>query len=351
MTVTVEGVTAPAIERETVEPPSDPRWGPSWLRPAVVAAYVAAFVGSLLRFGLPADRVMVATWMVAGVACLNVGRPWRDQWQLVKDWVLVVALLFAYDYSRGAADGLGRPIHVTGPRDADRLLFFGADPNVWMQRHLWRPTVQWYDAVASVVYMSHFVVPIVIAMVLWVRSRPEWLRWMRRFGTLLALGVLTYVLYPAAPPWYAAQQGEIDEIRRLSGRGWRAMGFDVVSNVLKRGQEIANPFAAVPSLHAAFSFLAVAFFIRGRPRWQQALMVLYPLSMAWTLVYAGEHYVVDILAGWAYVVVVMAVWGWWERRTSEPAPSTRAPSIPAAPATTEPGAATDASSPTAAQSS
>jgi membrane-associated phospholipid phosphatase len=320
---TVNAVTAPAIERAApatrVETAGD-RWGPAWLRPAAALAYLAVFVASMVRFGLPADRVMVVTWAVAGVVCLNVGRPWRSQVQLVRDWFLVVALLFAYDYSRGAADGLGRPIHVAGPRDLDRFLFFGADPNVWMQRQLYRPTVQWYDALASIIYMTHFVAPIAIAMILWSRARPEWVRWIRRFGTLLGVGVLTYVVYPAAPPWYAAQVGELDEIRRLSGRGWRAMGFDVVSNVLKRGQEISNPFAAVPSLHAAFSLLVVAFFLRGRPRWLQGIMLLFPLSMAWTLVYAGEHYVIDVLLGWLYVVVVMAAWTAWERRRS-PAPA------------------------------
>ncbi|HEX6660185.1 MAG TPA: phosphatase PAP2 family protein [Ilumatobacter sp.] len=309
-------MTAPAIERDAGAPdlPLTSRRGPAWLRPAVVAAYVAVFIASMIRFGLPADRVMVVTWAVAGVICINVGRPWRSQLQLVTDWAIFVLLLFAYDYSRGAADGLGRPIHVTGPRDMDRLLFFGADPNVWMQDRLHRPTVQWYDALASIVYMTHFVVPIAIAMILWARARPEWVRWMRRFGTLLAIGVVTYILYPAAPPWYASQQGELGEIHRLSGRGWRAMGFDVVSNVLKRGQEISNPFAAVPSLHAAFSLLAVAFFLPGRSRRVQALMLLFPLSMAWTLVYAGEHYVIDIIAGWLYVVVVMLAWTAWENR-------------------------------------
>jgi membrane-associated phospholipid phosphatase len=94
------------------------------------------------------------------------------------------------------------------------------------------------------------------------------------------------------------------------------MGFDVVSNVLQRGQEISNPFAAVPSLHAAFSLLAVAFFLPGRPRRVQALMLLFPLSMAWTLVYAGEHYVIDIIFGWLYVVVVMLAWTAWESRPS-----------------------------------
>ena len=106
------------------------------------------------------------------------------------------------------------------------------------------------------------------------------------------------------------------------------MGFDVVSNVLKRGQEISNPFAAVPSLHAAFSLLAVAFFLPGRSRRMQALMLLFPLAMAWTLVYAGEHYVIDIIFGWLYVVVVMMAWTAWENRRSPLPPPSRPSALP-----------------------
>ena len=73
----------------------------------------------------------------------------------------------------------------------------------------------------------------------------------------------------------------------------------------------------MPSLHAAFSLLAVAFFLPGKPRRVQAVMLLFPLAMAWTLVYAGEHYVIDIIAGWLYVVVVMVAWTAWENRRSQ----------------------------------
>jgi membrane-associated phospholipid phosphatase len=63
--------------------------------------------------------------------------------------------------------------------------------------------------------------------------------------------------------------------------------------------------AAVPSLHAAYTLLFALFLwpIAGRAR---PLLALYPVAMAFALVYSAEHYVSDILLGWAYTLA--AVW-------------------------------------------
>ena len=76
----------------------------------------------------------------------------------------------------------------------------------------------------------------------------------------------------------------------------------------------ANPVAAIPSLHAAYPMLLALFFWRGAGRWRW-LLAAYPLAMGFTLVYAGEHYVIDVVLGWAYAVVVFvavsAAYRWW----------------------------------------
>jgi membrane-associated phospholipid phosphatase len=46
--------------------------------------------------------------------------------------------------------------------------------------------------------------------------------------------------------------------------------------------------------------------------------VLYPLAMSTTLVYYGEHYVVDVLAGAVLAALVMVGCGLWERRRPRP---------------------------------
>jgi membrane-associated phospholipid phosphatase len=66
--------------------------------------------------------------------------------------------------------------------------------------------------------------------------------------------------------------------------------------------------AAMPSLHAACPMLICLFFWNRLHRpWAKALLVLYVPAMAFTLVYTGEHYVIDIFVGWAYAIVVYVV--------------------------------------------
>ena len=73
------------------------------------------------------------------------------------------------------------------------------------------------------------------------------------------------------------------------------------------GQTYANNVAAMPSLHAAYSLLLVLFLWRLVPRWTRPLLALYPPAMAFALVYAGEHFVVDCLAGWVYAAATFVV--------------------------------------------
>jgi membrane-associated phospholipid phosphatase len=58
--------------------------------------------------------------------------------------------------------------------------------------------------------------------------------------------------------------------------------------------------AALPSLHAGYALLVVLFLWRLTPWWVRPVLALYPPAMAFSLVYGGEHYVVDCIAGWAY---------------------------------------------------
>src|SRR5207253_9148070 len=80
----------------------------------------------------------------------------------------------------------------------------------------------------------------------------------------------------------------------------------------------ANNVAAVPSLHAAFSLLiAMTLWPRTR-KWLRPIVALYPLAMAFSLIYAGEHYFSDIVLGWIYAVAAVlaghALMWWWARR-------------------------------------
>jgi len=135
---------------------------------------------------------------------------------------------------------------------------------------------------------------------------------MRRYLSLNVFALLVFITYPVAPPWWAAQDGVVtSDIARITGRGW----YDLSEAGFHRKlSALGNPVAAVPSLHAGIAmFAAVYGMTRLRSRWRWALL-LYPLIMSFALVYYAEHYVVDILAGYAAAGIVLSACTWWERR-------------------------------------
>lgn len=283
-----------------------------WRRWAVVAWCVGLLVFIVTR-GVPFERTIQTLWILLGLYAVNLGRSWRSQVRIVVDWLPFVGFLMLYDITRGFADVLGRPIHVTEPLDAEEWLFHGVVPTQWLQQHLYTVQIQWYDVLVAVVYCSHFVVVWAYAAVLYVRERRRWGQWARRILLLSYAGLITYVLYPGAPPWYAAQQGLIPGVVRIASRGFEALHLHTASALISQAQGQGNDFAAVPSLHGAFTAMLTVFVWPRLPNWGRVLMVLYTAAMAFTLVYGAEHYVVDILLGYLYVAAVLVACWWWER--------------------------------------
>jgi hypothetical protein len=284
------------------------------LRPYALALYFVALVVWSAHYGVPVQRELVILWTCGALACASIGRPPREIAQLVIDWLPVVAVLAAYDLTRGAADTFGIGVHLHPMIDFDRALF-GEVPTIWLQEQLYHPhAVHWWDVAFTLVYTSYFIVPFALAGWLWARDRPAFQGFVRRLVTLSLAGLATYIAFPAAPPWMAGEMGLIGEVHRTTARGWEVLGVGTAS-LFSKGQGAANLVAAVPSLHSAITTL-VALFLWGRVRRRRLrpLLLLYPLAMALTLMATGEHYFFDIALGWLYAGAVMGAWTAWERR-------------------------------------
>lgn len=284
------------------------------VRRCALALYLAALVAWSASYGIPIQRELVIAWICGALVCVSLGRHPRQILQLVLDWLPIVAVFLAYDFTRGAADSLGISAHVHTMLDFDRFVFFGTTPTEWLQAHLYdADVVNWWDVVFTLVYTSYFIVPFVLAGVLWARDRLAFLRYTRRLVTLALAGLATYIAFPAAPPWMAADMGLIGEVHRSTSKGWEVLSVGTAW-FFSEGQASVNLVAAVPSLHSAFTAL-VAMFLWNRVRPAlRPLLALYPLAMGLTLMATGEHYFFDVLLGWVYAGLVMAAWGWVERR-------------------------------------
>jgi PAP2 superfamily len=290
----------------------------SWstLRPYALAAYFAALVLWSAHYGIPVQRELVILWTCGALVCISIGRPPREILRLFLDWLPIVVVLSVYDLTRGAADSFGIGVHVHPMIEFDRFVFGGEVPTVWLQSHLYEPgVVHWYDVAFTLVYTSYFIVPFALAGVLWARDRLAFLRFTKRLVTVSLAGLLTYIAFPAAPPWMAGELGLIGDVHRTTGNGWEVLGLGTAA-LFREGQAGVNLVAAVPSLHSAITAL-VAMFLWGRVRPRlRPLLALYPLAMGLTLMATGEHYFFDVLLGWVYAAAVMAAWAVWERRSA-----------------------------------
>ena len=298
------------------------------LRWAVPAAYCLALAVFLWRDGIWFARDRLLMWIVLGLLAFSVTDLRRWARGVLVEWLPFALVLWAYDLLRGMADDLWFSTHYLPQLRVDEWLAGGTAPTVWLQQHLWEgpAQIQWYDYASWFVYVSYFLSTYILAAALWFFAPARFRRYVATVALMAMMGFLTYALFPAAPPWMASQAGHLEPTTRLTGYVWSEIPIAHFNSLFERGSQYANPVAAVPSLHAAYSLLIVMFLWRYAGRFAP-LIALYPLAMAFALMYFAEHYLSDILLGWLY-----AVFAYWvvskaadlleQRRAQEPEPAT-----------------------------
>ncbi|MDC4233308.1 phosphatase PAP2 family protein [Actinomyces sp. B33] len=147
------------------------------------------------------------------------------------------------------------------------------------------------SAAAGLFYSSSFFLMTFGALiVLWIH-RPDRYRMARNALFLMTGGaMIVYWAYPLAPP------------RLLPGGPYAdlvATGSTVGSGYSKMFGELANPYAAMPSMHTGWSvWVAVALGAFVWKRWyQRLLLALHPLTTIWVILATGNHYVLDAVGG------------------------------------------------------
>jgi membrane-associated phospholipid phosphatase len=284
----------------------------------VPVVYVVASAAMVFSVGVPTSKDLVFLWFAVGMAAFCVTDLRRRIPRLVMEWAPFIGILFVYDRLRGIADGLVAPVQEVPQIRAEALLFGKPIPTVWLQTHLWDGTnhIQWWDYLTWFVYLTHFFATLIVAAILWTWAHDKFSRFATMVCVLALTGFATYALYPAVPPWLAARHGSIGQSNRLIGIVWQHVPIAHYGSLFEKGQSYANNVAAMPSLHAAYALLVVLYLWRIVPRWSRPLLALYPPAMAFSLVYSGEHYVVDCLMGWLYAVAsFVAVNLWFEWRS------------------------------------
>jgi hypothetical protein len=226
--------------------------------------------------------------------------------------VAVVALqMYAYTvtYKMPADDpeALERRAFVDYPVRIDRALGLGLVPTVRLQRRLAVPgRIRRRDQVLVWCHWLWFLVPHGTVAYLLLRRRELFPRAATMTYAVFDLGLIGYWALPTAPPWYASAHGRLGEggevaVRRMMvehGEAFWKDGWAPLYSVLG-----GNPLAAMPSLHFATSLMGAHLLSEAGPV-EGAVGWTYALTLGFALVYLGEHYVVDLLAGAALTETV-----------------------------------------------
>lgn len=272
--------------------------------------FTTALVIATLTSGIQLNQQRVVLWVVAGIACFGISQPKRAVRDLALHWSPLFVSMWVYARLRGSAEELTGRSHLGPHLNFDQLIGGGIVPSERLQHAFYVPGhPHAWDYVTWLTYSSHFVMPLAIGVLLWRTSHDRFAPYILSLAVLSYCALITYALYPARPPWMASQEGVIGHTVRVVHDMWREVGVQRAAAVFStrhvNGEHpYGNPVAALPSLHAAFPML-IMLALRGVSRWLTTLLAAYVVLMGLALVYAGEHYVFDVLMGWAYA------WGVW----------------------------------------
>jgi membrane-associated phospholipid phosphatase len=264
-----------------------------------------------LRLPPPLTAAAVATGPLA-LAVLRPRTKARDAALFaLQMWAFTVIHELPYD----DPERLRSRLRVRYPIRADRVLGLGELPNIRLQRAFSRPgEVTALDRVLAIVHWAWFIEPHLALAWILVRHNDRFARAARQMAAAFNLGSVAYFAVPTAPPWWAAEQGEMADELRPGGERTNGGPPPVRRVMVEAGERTwgrawptlyqslgGNPWAAMPSLHFATSLIAAMFLSQANPL-AGALGWSYAATLGFALVYLGEHYAIDLIAGAGLVV-------------------------------------------------
>ena len=246
----------------------------------------------------------------------------------LRDWIPFIGLFLAYELMRGYADDFGASIHVADFIAIDKFLFLGHLPTQVLQ-DLFHPATgtDWLAIVATIFYFLHFPLPLAVGFFLWLRQRRVYYDFVAAIILLSMAAFVTYLVLPVGPPWYAADHGLLNGPNGLPTISYlKSTAFDEIARFFGfQGNYLysyamydinPNDVAAFPSLHAAYPTLAFLFTRRAFGR-VGYLMLGYAACVWFAVIYLGDHYLIDVLAGILYAVIaylaITRAPGWFRR--------------------------------------
>ena len=212
------------------------------------------------------------------------------------------AFYLVYTGTRNLFGSAGHSGQVHAFHNAERVIAAEQWLGIFREEAIqgWFVSWPWFLRLWNIYYgTSHFVVTIVVLVLAFRRWPADYRRWRNTLAWTTALALIGFSLFPLMPPrllcdcLYGAGTGAkyhfVDTVDRFGGL-W---SFD--KGTVK---SISNQYAAMPSLHIAWSlWCALVLVPRLRRWWAKAVAVAYPILTLFAVVVTANHYLLDAVAG------------------------------------------------------
>jgi hypothetical protein len=241
---------------------------------------------------------------------------WLDALRQVS---LFGAAYLAYTLVRGLVEGDANAAfaHARDLITIERTLHVFVEPSI----QAWASSSHFVMVASSWVYVNAQTSVTIAALVyIYLRYNRNFYFVRNMFMVAMAIALVGYAIFPTAPPRFMPEWGFIDTVADVT-----KLHIDSHSASLNT---LTNLYAAVPSMHVAFS-LMIGVTLSRLSRWRlvRVLWLLYPLLITFVIVATANHFLIDAVLGAVTAGVSAYAASWLARarptvwRFSTPVPS------------------------------
>lgn len=272
------------------------------LRYLVVVLLLGLLIYVFINRLSPTHEIIIIFFLI-----LSLGFGWGKKF--IKDWYFILIFFYVYEWIRGHAryvhEYFNIQIDQVSLLDAERFLFGENIPTLVFQKFT-GVNVTFIDYASVLIYVSFFFSFMIAGYLIWRKNLLLFVYYKWSFVFMNILAVITFLLYPASPPWHASEVGLLPELTRNS---WEKLGIGQFTTKVFDSVGY-NRYAPFPSLHMGWTCLVGIFlqklFVKDIGKFSH-LFYVYPFLMLLTIIYTGDHYVVDAIGGLGYCLAGIGI--------------------------------------------
>ena len=289
------------------------------VRAGAVGALVAAVVVPHVRRQLKIPAAVTVASTVSAPIAMAVLWPRSRGRDLAlfagQMWAFAVSHELPYDHP----DRLRERLHIEYPIRIDRRIGRGMLPNARLQGLVRGSRAEsLLTKISAWAHWLWFIEPYGAIFWILVRHNSRFPESARQLAVVFNIGCILYFAVPTAPPWWAAENGYLKQDPETPEQTEAILETEeqIDRVMVEFGEEIwgpawtrifgtlgSNPWAAMPSLHFATAVMAAILLSDAGGKVEGTIGWGYALTLGFALVYLGEHYVTDLIAGAAVVAV------------------------------------------------